>query len=139
LIFGVPYALLLGLIAGVFNFIPYIGSIISAFIISAFALIATDLSTAIPVMIGLLIFNQLDGNYIEPRIMRSSLKISPILVIIAVVVGGAYFGIVGMFLAVPVAVILKQLLNEYIASTEIEKVIYTIDNAPPDVDSNTND
>ena len=134
LIFGVPYALLLGLIAGVFNFIPYIGSIISAFIISAFALIATDLSTAIPVMIGLLIFNQLDGNYIEPRIMKSSLKISPILVIIAVVVGGAYFGIVGMFLAVPVAVILKQLLNEYIASTEIEKVVHTIEEAPPDVD-----
>jgi len=53
--------------------------------------------------------------------MKSSLKISPILVIIAVVIGGAYFGIVGMFLAVPVAVIIKQILNEYITYTETEK------------------
>jgi predicted PurR-regulated permease PerM len=72
-------------------------------------------------MIALLVFHQLDGNYIEPRIMKSSLKISPILVIIAVVIGGAYFGIVGMFLAVPVAVIIKQILNEYITYTETEK------------------
>lgn len=121
LIFGVPYAWLLGLIAGVFNFIPYIGSIISAFIISIIALITADLRTAIYVMIALLIFHQMDGNYIEPRIMKSSLKVNPILVIIAVVIGGAYFGIVGMFLAVPFAVIIKQILLEYIASTEHEK------------------
>ena len=120
-IFGVPYALLLGLIAGVFNFIPYLGSIISAFIISAITLIAVDVRTAIYVMIALLIFHQLDGNYIEPRIMKSSLKISPILVIIAVVIGGAYMQIVGMFLAVPVTVIIKQILLEHIAHTEEEK------------------
>jgi len=123
LIFGVPYALLLGLIAGVFNFIPYIGSIISAFIISLIALIATDISTAVYVMLALLVFHQLDGNYIEPRIMKSSLKISPILVIIAVVIGGAYLGIVGMFLAVPFAVIIKQILQEYIVHTETEKEV----------------
>jgi len=120
-IFNVPYALLLGLIAGAFNFIPYIGSIISAFIISAITLITTDLNTGLYVMICLLVFHQLDGNYIEPRIMKSSLKISPILVIIAVVIGGAYFNIVGMFLAVPVAVIIKQLLTEFIVSSENEK------------------
>ena len=121
LVLGVPYAYLLGLIAGVFNFIPYIGSIISAFIISIIALIACDLRTAIYVMICLLVFHQMDGNYIEPRIMKSSLKVSPILVIIAVVIGGAYLGIIGMFLAVPVAVIIKQILQEYIAHTEAEK------------------
>jgi len=120
-IFGVPYALLLGLIAGVFNFIPYIGSIISAFVISIIALITCDLSTALYVMVALLIFHQLDGNYIEPRIMKSSLKISPILVIIAVVIGGAYMNIVGMFLAVPVTVIIKQILYEYIDHTESVK------------------
>jgi len=128
LILGVPYALLMGLIAGVFNFIPYIGSIISAFVISIITLITCDFGTAIQVMICLLIFNQLDGNYIEPRIMKSSLKTSPILVIIAVVIGGAYFGIIGMFLAVPVAVIIKQILQEYITSKEnedIEDVIET--------------
>jgi len=122
LILGVPYAYLLGLIAGIFNFIPYIGSIISAFVISIIALIAVDIRTGLIVMLCLLIFHQLDGNYIEPRIMKSSLKISPILVIIAVVIGGAYFGIVGMFLAVPIAVIIKELLLEYITFTEMDKV-----------------
>jgi len=118
LIFEVPYALLLGLIAGIFNFIPYIGSIISAIIISAITLITCDLRTAGFVLMCMLIFHQLDGNFIEPRIMKSSLKINPILVIIAVVIGGAYFGIVGMFLAVPIAVIIKQVLLEYISTTE---------------------
>jgi predicted PurR-regulated permease PerM len=118
LIFDVPFALLLGLVAGLFNFIPYLGSIISAIIISIIALITVDFPVAIKVMICLLVFNQLDGNFIEPRIMKSALKISPILVIIAVVIGGAYLGIVGMFLAVPIAVIIKQLLLEYISNSE---------------------
>ncbi|MCL2820001.1 MAG: AI-2E family transporter [Oscillospiraceae bacterium] len=117
-IFGVDYALLLGLIAGAFNFIPFLGSIISAFIISAITLITGGVNTAIYVMICLLVFHQLDGNFIEPRIMKSSLKINPILVIIAVVVGGAYFGIVGMFLAVPIVVMVKQILLEYVAAHE---------------------
>jgi len=119
LIFGVPYAPLLGLIAGVFNFIPYLGSIISALIISALTLITCGFATGVKVMICLLVFHQLDGNFIEPRIMKSSLKVNPVLVIIAVVIGGAYFGIAGMFLAVPIAVIIKQILLEYIASTEV--------------------
>ena len=120
-IFNVPYALLLGLIMGVFNFIPYLGSLISAFVISLITLITTDINTAIYVLICMLIFHQLDGNFIEPRIMKSSLKINPILVIIAVVIGGAYMGIVGMFLAVPIAVIMKQLLLEYLTHKEDEK------------------
>jgi len=118
LIFKVPYALLLGLIAGLFNFIPYLGSIIAVVVISLITLITGDISKAIQVFIPLIIFQQLDGNYIEPRIMKSSLKISPILVIIAVIIGGAYFGIAGMFLAVPIAVIIKQLLLEYMDTTE---------------------
>jgi len=136
LIFGVPYALLLGLIAGVFNFIPYIGSIISAFVISAITVITSDLSTAAYVMLCLLIFHQMDGNFIEPRIMKSSLKINPILVIIAVVIGGAYLGIVGMFLAVPVAVIIKQILLEYIANVKAEKEAKETEKTDTDEDIN---
>ena len=118
LIFDVPYALLLGIMAGVFNFIPYLGSLIAVITIAAITIITGGLAQAVQVIIPLFIFQQLDGNFIEPRIMKSSLKISPILVIIAVVIGGAYFGVVGMFLAVPIAVIIKQILIEYIESTD---------------------
>ena len=113
-IFDVPFALLLGIMAAVFNFIPYLGSLIAVIVITLITVITAGFGHAIQVVIPLFIFQQLDGNYIEPRIMKSSLKISPILVIIAVVAGGAYFGIVGMFLAVPVAVIIKQILLEYV-------------------------
>jgi predicted PurR-regulated permease PerM len=115
LIFDVPYAFLLGLIAGVFNFIPYLGSLIAVILITLITVITGGPAKAIQVVIPLLLFQQLDGNFIEPRIMKSSLKISPILVIIAVVIGGAYFGIFGMFFAVPVAAIIKQLLIEYVS------------------------
>jgi len=121
LIFGIPYAFLFGLIAALFNFIPYLGSLISIISISIVTLITTDLSMAIPAIICLIAFQQLDGNYIEPRIMRSSLKINPIVVIIAVVVGGAYMGVVGMFLAVPIAAVIKQIILEYITSKENKK------------------
>jgi len=117
-IFKVPYALLLGMIAGIFNFIPYLGSLIAVILISLITLLTGGFVVAIKVLIPLFIFQQLDGNFIEPRIMKTSLKISPILVIIAVVVGGAYFGIIGMFLAVPIAVIIKQILLEYISNAE---------------------
>jgi predicted PurR-regulated permease PerM len=120
-IFDVPFALLLGIMAGVFNFIPYLGSLIAVILISLITLITGTFGKAIQVLIPLFIFQQLDGNFIEPRIMKSSLKISPILVIIAVVVGGAYFGIIGMFLAVPFAVIIKQILIEYISHSDSDK------------------
>ena len=117
MIFGIPYAFLLGMIAGILNFIPYIGSLIAVLLISVITLLTGGVAQAVQVLIPLLIFQQLDGNYIEPRIMKSSLKMSPILVIISVLIGGAYFGFIGMFLAVPIATIIKQILIEYIGST----------------------
>ena len=51
---------------------------------------------------------------INPKILGSSLSISPLLVIFAVTIGGAYFGVLGMFLAVPVATVIKLLIEEYI-------------------------
>jgi len=120
LIFNVPYAFLFGLIAGLFNFIPYLGSLIAVILISLITVITGGLSKAIQVLIALFIFQQLDANYIEPKIMGTTLKISPVLVIISVVAGGAYFGIIGMFLAVPIVTIVKQILIEYVSNSKEE-------------------
>ena len=113
LILGVEYAVLLGIIAGIANFIPYLGSLIAVIFISFLTLLTGGLELALPTFILLIIFQQIDGNYIEPRIMKTVLKLSPILVIFAVIVGGAYFGIIGMFLGVPFVAICKQILLEY--------------------------
>ena len=52
---------------------------------------------------------QLDGNVILPRIMKDSVQLSPLVIIIAILIGSAYFGVIGTFLAVPVAAILRVL------------------------------
>jgi predicted PurR-regulated permease PerM len=68
------------------------------------------------------IIQQIDANIINPKIIGGTLKISPLLVIFAVTVGGAYFGVLGMFLAVPVAAVLKELLNDYIENKKIQNI-----------------
>ena len=116
---NVPYYFLLGLIAGLLNFIPYLGSMIAVALITIISLLTGGVALGLRVIIPLIIFQQMDGNYIEPRIMKSALKISPILVITSVLVGGAYFGIWGMFFAVPIATMIKQILLEYTNPTTI--------------------
>ena len=61
-----------------------------------------------------MLLQQIDSNIINPKIIGDSLEISPLLVIIAVTVGGAYFGVLGMFLAVPVAAVFKIIINDWI-------------------------
>ena len=73
------------------------------------------------------ILQQIDANIINPKIVGNSLKISPLLVIFAVTVGGAYFGFLGMFLAVPVIAIIKILVEDYIDYAN-EKEISQIEN-----------
>ena len=63
----------------------------------------------------------IDANIINPRIVGKSLKISPLLVLFAVTFGGAYFGILGMFLAVPVIAVIKILLDDFINYREAKK------------------
>ena len=61
-----------------------------------------------------IILQQIDANIINPKIVGQSLKISPLLVLFAVTVGGAYFGILGMFLAVPVIAVIRILVDDYL-------------------------
>jgi predicted PurR-regulated permease PerM len=117
-IMGSPYAVTLGLMLGVLNIIPYFGSIFGS-VIAVFIIWATSgLDTAIIVAIMLLITQQIDGNFINPKIMGSSFKISPVLVIIAITIGGAIGNILGMIFAIPVANVIKTVIMEYIETKE---------------------
>ena len=115
-IIGVRYAALLGFTIGLFNMIPYFGAIIAVTIAGLITLITGGFSQAIVMLIVVTILQQIDANIINPKIVGDSLKISPLIVILSVSIGGAYFGVVGMFLAVPVAAVLKILVNDYIDS-----------------------
>ena len=71
--------------------------------------------------VTIIILQQIDANVINPKIIGDSLNISPLLVIFAVTIGGAYFGMLGMFLGVPVVTVIKMLLEEFIEEKELEK------------------
>ena len=113
-IMGVKYAPLLGFFIGLFNMIPYFGAIIAVGISALITAITGGISQAIWMLIIVIILQQIDANIINPKIVGKSLKISPLLVIFAVTIGGAYFGILGMFLAVPVIAVLKIFVEDYI-------------------------
>lgn len=121
LIMKVKYAALLGFLIGVFNLIPFFGAIV-AVIIAIFITICTGgIGQAIWLAIVIIILQQIDANIINPKIIGDKLKISPILVIFSVTFVGAYFGVLGMFLAVPIAAILKIIVDDYLDVKEKSK------------------
>ena len=113
-IIGVKYAVLLGFMIGLFNIIPYFGAIIAVVISIIITIITGGLSQAIIMAVVVIVLQQIDSNVINPKIIGNSLEISPLLVIFAVTVGGAYFGVLGMFLAVPVIAVLKIIVNDFL-------------------------
>ncbi|MGN1297232.1 MAG: AI-2E family transporter [Clostridia bacterium] len=122
-ILKIKFAPLLGFFIGLFNMIPYFGAIIAVGISAIITLITGGLTQTIWMLIVVIILQQIDANIINPKIIGKSLKISPLLVIFAVTVGGAYFGILGMFLAVPVIAVVKILVEDYVSLKLAEKKI----------------
>lgn len=120
-ILGVKYAILLGFMIGLFNLIPYLGAIIAVVIAIIITLLTGGISQAIWMGIVVIIIQQLDANIINPKITGTSLKLSPILIIFSVTVVGSYFGIIGMFLAVPIVAVIKLMIMNYIKYKEEQK------------------
>jgi len=118
----VRYAPILALIMALFNVIPYFGSIISsvtAIVVTAFT--ANSAAKVVGVAVALLILQQIDGNYIQPRLAGHQLKVRPFWVIIGVLVGGGLFGVLGIMLAAPVIAFLKTVTNDLFGYLEAKK------------------
>jgi putative permease len=105
---GVKYAILLGLIVGLFNVVPYIG-IFTALIISAVVSLGTspESNQVIWVMGALVVVHLLDSNVLLPLVVGSKVRINAFMTILGVVVGEMLWGIPGMFLSIPVIAVLK--------------------------------
>lgn len=123
LIMKVKYAVLLGFMIGLFNIIPYLGAILGVLIAVIITLFTGGFSQAITMLIITIVLQQVDANIINPKILGSSLELSPIIIIFSVTIMGAYFGILGMFLAVPIAAMIKVLLLDFIEEKNKEKQI----------------
>ncbi len=113
--FGIPLALVFGLLAFLLNFIPNIGPIIASVLPLPLILLHPDLSVvAMIVVIALTMAVQfISGNVIEPKIMGDSFQLHPIVILLTLMFWGMLWGIVGMFLATPITSALKVFLEEF--------------------------
>lgn len=111
-IVGFPYALLLGVTAGVFNIVPYLGlavSLVPALVIAIFS--GSFLLSLGKIALVFGVVQLLDGSVVGPKIVGESVGLHPVWVILALAVFGFFFGFVGLLLAVPLAVLAKLLLR----------------------------
>ena len=122
-IMDVKYSVLLGFFIGLFNVIPYFGAIVAVIVSSIITIFTGGIQKALWMAIVIVVLQQVDANVINPRILGNSLKISPILVIFAVTFFGAYFGVLGMFLGVPIIALFKVIILDYIEERSAEKKV----------------
>jgi len=102
----VPYAVLLGIIGGISNFIPYFGPVIGAVPAVISAMFVSPIKAIWALMVFVLA-QQFDNNILSPKIIQGNLGIHPITTIIVIFIGGEFFSIAGILLAVPVYAVLK--------------------------------
>ncbi len=111
-IIGVPYALILALIAGLLEIIPTVGPFISGAIAALFALTISPWK-ALFVVIYYLAVQIIENNILVPKIMQKAVGISPVVIIVAILIGAKLMGIVGAILAIPLAASLSVIILEW--------------------------
>jgi predicted PurR-regulated permease PerM len=120
-IMGVDYAVLLGILAGILEFIPLAGPLIAALIIVSLTAIFS-LKTAVIAAIFLAVLRIVHDYIVYPRIIGEGIKMPPILVIIAILAGAEVAGLLGIFLSIPVVGLLLVGFHHYRAYRGIEKI-----------------
>jgi predicted PurR-regulated permease PerM len=112
LIIGVKYAVLLGLITGLFNIIPYIG-IFTSLVLSTVITIGTAAATTKVILVIVIIVSMhlIDSNVLLPVIVGSKVKINALITVLGVIIGEMFWGIPGMFLSIPVIAITKVVFD----------------------------
>lgn len=107
----VDYAIVIGIITGICNLVPYIGPLVGTILAGIVALLGGDIFTCIWAVIGMQVVQQLDANVICPRIVGNIVGLPSAFVIIAILIGGDYAGLLGMLIAVPIAASLKTIIG----------------------------
>jgi AI-2 transport protein TqsA len=120
---GVEFAVLWGVLAFVLHFIPYVGSY-AAIVLPVLTVLVQFFPSAALLMLGVLAVIQfLLGNYVEPRIMGRELKLSPLFILIALAFWGWLWGVVGVFLAVPITATIKIVMENFPGTQSIARLM----------------
>ncbi len=112
-IFNMPYAALISVIVGVTNVIPYFGPFIGAIPSALIILIESPIS-AFWFCLFILVLQQFDGNILGPKILGDTTGLNSFWVIFSIIIGGGLFGIVGMFIGVPLFAVIYSLIRSFI-------------------------
>ncbi|ADE14842.1 protein of unknown function UPF0118 [Nitrosococcus halophilus Nc 4] len=118
---GLDFGLMVGMSAGLLSFIPYVGTIIGFIAGIGLAFVQFSEWTPIALVAGVFVVGQiLEGNFLTPRLVGTRVGLHPVMVIFALLAGGALFGFLGILLAVPVAAVVGVLtrfaIKQYVAS-----------------------
>jgi predicted PurR-regulated permease PerM len=112
---NVPYALFLGIFAGMANVIPYVGPFAGATMAVLVSVISTGTFTlTVPILLAFAVVQLVDNFFVQPTILAKNVSLPPLILLFAVIIGGKFFGILGMLLAVPFAAITKVAMEESI-------------------------
>ena len=112
-ILGVPLAYALAIITFIGGFVPIVGAFVAGGLAVLIALVSNGVVTALIVLAIILAVQQLEGNILQPWLQSKSMNLHAVIVLLAVTLGGTAFGIIGAFLAVPVAASLAVVLRYY--------------------------
>ena len=110
-IMGMDYAVLISVVVGVTNMVPTFGPIVGC-LIGMFILLLVHPMWSVWFLIFTILLQTVDGYIIKPKLYGDTLGVSPLLILIAIVVGGRMFGVIGILLAIPVSAILDYIFRE---------------------------
>lgn len=111
-VLGLPYPFLLGISAAVFSIIPYIGNLVGGGIAAGIGLATGTPFTALAVVVLFGVIQTIEGNLVTPMVMDNQVGVNPLVVILALLIGGYVWGIIGMIVSVPIVAIIKVLFDK---------------------------
>lgn len=110
---NLKFALIIGIVSGIFNFVPYLGPIVGVILALIFAL-GSPWWVLLMIVILFVLVNQIEAIYLNPNILGKELGLHPLTIILSILICGQLLGILGVLMAVPLAAILKVLLFRYL-------------------------
>ena len=113
-ILGVPYALVLSIVVGLADLVPLFGSLIGGFVVALVAFASVSLTAALITVAFHLVYRAFEDYILNPRVMRHTVQVKPVVTIVAVLLGGSLLGLAGAMIAVPMAAAIQLLLTEVV-------------------------
>lgn len=113
-ILGVPYALVLSVFVGLADLVPLVGSLVGGLVVALIAFASVSLTAALITVGFHLLYRAFEDYILNPRVMRHTVQVKPVVTIVAVLLGGSLLGLVGALIAVPLAAAIQLLLTEVV-------------------------